>query len=229
MKLAFLLLVLVNLLLFAWQQGAFGRYGDGGREPERVERQVEPDRIRVLTERDVQELRQRALRNSAESGAVPDLTVAQACLEFGDFGPTEAARAEKSLAALAPAAKVSSRPVEAPGWYMVYLPPFKTAAEAERRAEELRKLGVKDMLVMSENSTMKFGISLGSFRDPNAAKSHLAALEKMGLKGVRIADKPSTITLTRFQLRDLDAAAAQQLAAMRGEFPAQTVRACPPG
>jgi hypothetical protein len=124
---------------------------------------------------------------------------------------------------------VSQRPVEAPGWYMVYLPPFKTAAEAERRAEELRKLGVKDLLVMSENSTMKFGISLGSFRDPNTAKAHLAALEKTGLKGVRIADKPSTITLTRFQLRDLDAEASQQLAAMRGEFPAQTVRACPPG
>ena len=225
MKLAFLLLVLVNLLLYAWQQGVFGRYGDGGREPERVERQVEPERIRVLTEKDVQALRERATQSS--SG--PDLGVAQSCLEFGDFSPAEAARAEKALSALAPAVKVSQRPVEAPGWYMVYLPPFKTAADAERRAEELRKLGVKDLLVMSENSTMKFGISLGSFRDPNAAKAHLAAREKMGLKGVRIADKPSTITLTRFQLRDLDADAAQQLAAMRGEFPAQTVRACPPG
>jgi hypothetical protein len=225
MKLAFLLLVLVNLVLLAWQQGAFGRYGDGGREPERMERQVEPERIRVLTEKDVQALRERAAQNSS----VLDLGVAQSCLEFGDFSPAEAARAEKALSALAPAVKVSQRPVEAPGWYMVYLPPFKTAADAERRAEELRKLGVKDLLVMSENSTMKFGISLGSFRDPNAAKSHLAALEKMGLKGVRIADKPSTVTLTRFQLRDLDADAAQQLAAMRGEFPAQTVRACPPG
>lgn len=225
MKLAFLLLVLVNLLLFAWQQGAFGRYGDGGREPERMERQVEPERIRVLTERDVQALRERATQNSS----VLNLSVAQSCLEFGDFSPAEAARAEKALAALAPAVKLSQRPVEAPGWFMVYLPPFKTAADAERRAEELRTLGVKDLLVMSENSTMKFGISLGSFRDPNAAKAHLAALEKMGLKGVRIADKPSTITLTRFQLRDLDADAAQQLAAMRGEFPAQTVRACPPG
>jgi hypothetical protein len=35
------------------------------------------------------------------------------------------------------------------------------------------------------------------------------------------------VTLTRFQLRDVDAAAAQQLVALRGDFPAQTVRACP--
>jgi hypothetical protein len=110
---------------------------------------------------------------------------------------------------------------------MVYLPPFKTLAEAERRAEELRKLGLKDMMVLNEGSAMKFAISLGSFRDPNAAKAHLAALEKSGIKGVRIADRPSTVTLTRFQLRDLDAAAAQQLATLRSEFPAQAVRACP--
>ncbi|MGZ8255866.1 MAG: SPOR domain-containing protein, partial [Burkholderiaceae bacterium] len=94
------------------------------------------------------------------------------------------------------------------------------------RADELRKLGIKDMLVMNESSAMKFAISLGSFRDPNAAKAHLAALEKTGIKGVRIADRPSTVTLTRFQLRDLDAAAAQQLATLRGEFPLQAVRTC---
>ena len=223
MKLAFLLLVLVNLLLFAWQQGAFGRYGDGGREPERVARHIEPERIRVLTEKDVQALRERAKQ---ASGAL-DLNLAQACVEFGDFSAGEAARVEKALAALAPAVKVVASPVEAPGWYMVYLPPFKTLAEAERRAEDLRKLGVKDMLVMNENSALRFAISLGSFRDPNAAKAHLAALEKTGIKGVRIADRPSTVTLTRFQLRDLDAAAAQQLATLRGEFPAQSVRACP--
>jgi hypothetical protein len=223
MKLAFLLLVLVNLALFAWQQGVFGRYGDGGREPERVARQVEPERIRVLTEKEVQTLRERAKQ---ASGAL-ELNAAQACVEFGDFSAGEAVRAEKALAALGAVVKVSSTPVEAPGWYVVYLPPFKTLAEAERRADELRKLGIKDMMVMNESSAMKFAISLGSFRDPNAAKAHLAALEKTGIKGVRIADRPSTLTLTRFQLRDLDAAAAQQLATLRGEFPAQSVRGCP--
>jgi hypothetical protein len=223
MKLAFLLLVLVNVALFAWQQGVFGRYGDGGREPERVARQVEPERIRVLTEKEVQTLRERAKQ---ASGAL-ELNAAQACVEFGDFSAGEAVRAEKALAALGAVVKVSSTPVEAPGWYVVYLPPFKTLAEAERRADELRKLGIKDMMVMNESSAMKFAISLGSFRDPNAAKAHLAALEKTGIKGVRIADRPSTLTLTRFQLRDLDAAAAQQLATLRGEFPAQSVRGCP--
>src|SRR5512137_1837686 len=202
MKLAFLLLVLANLLLFAWQQGAFGRLAEAGREPERVARQIEPERFRVLTEEDVRELRERATQGSAPL----DLDVAQACVEFGDFPAADAARVEKLLAALSSGVKIESRPVEAPGWYMVYLPPHKSWAEAERRAEELRRLGVKDLMVMSENSPMKFAISLGSFRDPSAAKAHVAALEKIGVKGVRMSDKAAPVTLTRFQLRDVDAA-----------------------
>jgi len=60
MKLAFLILLLINLALLAWQQGAFGRFADSGREPERVARQIEADRFRVLSEKEVQKLRERA-------------------------------------------------------------------------------------------------------------------------------------------------------------------------
>jgi hypothetical protein len=222
MKLAFLLLVLVNLLLFAWQQGVFGHQAERGREPERVARQVEPERVRVLTEREVQALRERA---SQSSGAL-DLGVAQACLEFGDFGPNEALRAEKALAALSPSLKLVPRVLEAPGWYLVFMPPAKTRAEADRRADELRQLGVKDLQVMSDNSPLKFGIGFGSFRDAETAKAHLAALEKLGVKGARVSDKPSSVSVTRFQLRDLDAATVRQLAQLRAEFPAHQLRAC---
>jgi hypothetical protein len=225
MKLAFLLLVLVNLVLFAWQQGAFGRHGEPGREPERVARQIEPERFRVLTEPEAQALRERATQGSGPL----DLNVAQACLEFGDFGTAEAARVERALAAMSPPVKLEARPVDAPGWYMVFLPPHRTWAEAERRAEELRKLGVKDLMVMNESAPLKFAISLGSFRDPAAAKAHLASLEKLGVKGVRMSERPSGGSLTRFVLRDVDAAAARQLSALRSDYPAQALQPCTSG
>ena len=60
MKLAFLILLLLNLALLAWQQGVFGRVGESGREPERVARQIEVERFRVLSEKEVQKLRERA-------------------------------------------------------------------------------------------------------------------------------------------------------------------------
>lgn len=226
MKLVFLLLVLANVVLFAWQQGAFGRFAEGGREPERVARQIEAERFRVLSEPEVQKLRERVTQ--ARPAGV-DLAGAQGCLEFGDFGASEAARAETALAALALGSRLTSRNVEVPGFYMVYLPPLKTRAEADRRADELRKLGVKDLAVIGENGPLRLGIGLGSFREADAAKSHLASLEKLGVKGVRVSDKPSTLNATRFQLRDLDAAGAQQFAAIRKDFPAQNVRPCAPG
>lgn len=65
MKLAFLVLILLNLALLAWQQGAFGRMSDGGREPERVARQIEADRIRVLNDKEVQQIRERAAQPKA--------------------------------------------------------------------------------------------------------------------------------------------------------------------
>jgi hypothetical protein len=226
MKLAFLLLVLLNVVLFAWQQGVFGQPVERGREPERVARQIEPERVRVLTERDVQVLRERARQ---QGSAGPDLNAAQACLEFGDFPPTDAPRAEKALLAVVPAARLTVRTLEAPGGYLVFVPPMKTRAEVDRRADELRELGVKDMQVIGDNGPLKFAIGLGSFRDAEAAKAHLGALEKLGVKGARVSDKPTPASVTRFQLRELDAGVVKQLAPLRAEFPGHQLRACPAG
>jgi hypothetical protein len=229
MKLAFLLLVLANVALYAWQHGAFGRFAESGREPERIARQIEPDRVRVLSEASVQQLRDRAAQAKAAAApappAPPDLTQPQTCVEFGDFAGADVARVETALVKLGLGARQTARPVEVPGWYLVYLPPYKTRAEADRAAQDVARRGVKDWFVLGDGP-LKWGISLGSFRDPELAKAHAAALDKQGVKGVRVADKPTAMTATRYQLRELDAATAQQLDAIRKEFPAQSVRAC---
>ena len=240
MKLAFLLLVLVNVALFAWQHGVFGRFAESGREPERIARQVEPERIRVLSEREVQVLRERAAAQSrAAAAATPppsapvngagiDLSVAQACVEFGDFIGPDLARVETALLRLGLGSRQSARTVEAPGWYLVYLPPFKTRAEADRAVAELKKSGVKDLLVLTEGP-LRLGVSLGSFRDAELAKAHMASLVKLGIKNARVSDKPTAVSATRLQMRELDTEAAQQLGAIVKEFPSQSVRACGAG
>jgi hypothetical protein len=230
MKLVFLLLVLANVALFAWQHGAFGRFAEGGREPERIARQVEPDRVRVVGEKSVRELRDRAAKAAAVTAvpAVPDLTQAQTCVEFGDFVGADVPRAETALLKLGLGGRQTPRAVELPGYYLVYLPPFKTRPEADRAAAEIAKRGIRDWFVLGDGP-LKWGISLGSFRDPELAKSHAATLDKQGVKGVRVADKPSPIAATRFQLRELDVTAAAQLDAIRKEFPAASVRACSGG
>jgi hypothetical protein len=227
MKLVFLLLLLANVALFAWQHGAFGRFAEGGREPERIARQIDPDRVRVLSEKSVQQLRERAAQAKAAAAvpAAPDLAQPQTCVEFGDFIGADVPRAETALLKLGLGARQTPRTVEVPGFYLVYLPPFKTRPEAERAAADIAKRGIRDWFVLSDGP-LKWGISLGSFRDPELAKAHAAALDKQGVKGVRVADKPTPIAATRFQLRELDTAAAAQLDAIRKEFPGQGVRAC---
>lgn len=237
MKLTFLLLLLLNIALLAWQQGVFGRFAESGREPERMTRQLQPDRIRVLNEKDVQELRERASQSRAAAAtnpgapaaaATPDLTVPQACVEFGDFIGTDVARVEAALLQLGLGSRQTARQVEVPGLFMVYLPPYKTRPEAERVAADLNQRGVKDMMILNDGP-LRLGISLGAFRDVELARAHAAAVEKLGVKNVRVSDKPNPITATRYQLRELDVPTAQQLASIRKEFPAHSVRPCSGG
>ena len=241
MKLAFMLLALANLIFFAWQQGVFGGLPDAGREPERVNRQVEPERVRVLTQQEVQALRAKTKEappappppaaNSATTTPSPGPIAAaelvgMACVEVGDFTIENAGRVRQRLESLALGERLSVRSVEAPGWFMVYMPPFKTRSEVDRRADELRRAGVKELLVIADNSPMRFGIALGSFKDQDLANRHAADLERRGIKGVRVADKPSSVQVTRFQLRSVDAPLADVLRALQKEFNAARFQAC---
>ncbi|HEU0203476.1 MAG TPA: hypothetical protein VFR86_23955 [Burkholderiaceae bacterium] len=233
MKLTFMLLVLANLVVFAWQQGVFGDLPEAGREPGRVARQIEPERIRVLEPREVAALKERAkeqkARDAAGKTAAPAATAevtAAACVEFGDFAGEAAARARKRLDALNIANRLAELSVELPGWYMVFIPPKPTRAAVEVRAEELRRAGVKELLVIADNSPMRFGISLGSFRDQEVALKHLEDLRSRGIKDARMTDKPSTVAATRFQIKDVDADLARQLTAVHREFPGWRMQGC---
>lgn len=229
MKLLFLLLVLVNLALFAWHSGAFGTLPEAGREPARLTNQIAPERIRVLTPDEVKKLREQAREAAPGAGGFSftslDLAGGQACVELGDFAGSELARARARLDALDLGARLSSRTVEIPGWTLVYLPPFKTRAEAERAAGELKKQGVRDLAVL-DNAAIRFGIALGAFRDAELARSHLADLEKRGVKGARISDKPGTQPGTRFVIRGLDAATVERLRGLQKELAPARFSAC---
>jgi hypothetical protein len=226
MRLAFFLLLLVSLALFAWQRGVLGGLPDSGREPERAARQMEPERVRVLTHDDVKRLREKVKDVPA---ATQNPVAGQGCVEFGDFSSDLAGRAAPLLGALNLGERMKSRAVELPGWYMVFIPPAKTRADVDRRADELKKSGVKEMLVIADTSPMRFGISLGSFRDRELAMKHRADLEKRGIKDVRVADTPSSVPGVRFQVNGVDAALAQQLAAIHKEFPTTNISPCGAG
>lgn len=220
MKLAFLVLLLVNIALFAWQQGLFGAVIEAGREPQRVARQIAPEKLRVLTPDQLAALRSTVQAASSEAPGRP------ACLEFGDFDESSVERAQARLAALALGERLTSRRVDAAGWFIVHLPPQKTRADAERVAQDLRGRGVRDLVVLGESSPLRNGIALGSFRDQELARRYQGDLERRGIEDVRVSERTSATAVTRFEIREVDAVLAQQLADIQKAFPQSQLGAC---
>jgi hypothetical protein len=99
MRTLVLVLVVVNVLLFAWNRGWIGQ-GSGlagsAREPDRLARQIAPDSVRVVTDA--------AGAVAAPAASEPASAPADvaACLEAGPFGAVALAAAEQLLTALAP-------------------------------------------------------------------------------------------------------------------------------
>ena len=218
MKRAILLLLLANLGLFAWQHGAFGPTAEAGREPQRLARQIAPESIRLLTPDQLATLRTGA---RAEDGAKP------ACFELGDFDDASLARIQARLDALSLGDRLRARRIQAAGWFIVYMPPAGARAEAERLAQDLRGRGIRDLVVMGQNSQLPNAILLGSFRDRELAQRHQADLTRRGLKGVEMAERASGVEATRFEIRDADATVMQQLAEVQREFPQSQLGICP--
>lgn len=229
MKRLFLGLLLLNLALFGWLRGA---HPGGGREPARLDQQVAAERIRVLTDREVQQLEKRA--GEAKTAAAPGLVPLQpeatvACVEIGEFvNDAQLARLRDRLAALKLTDRASEQTRERPGWYLVYLPPEKTLSDAEQRAEQLRAQGLQDLVVYKEGA-LHFAIGVGSFRDRDLARKQAAQLERRGIKGARVADNPGTVRSTRVVIRGADAAAIQQLENAQKDFPQQKLQPCTSG
>jgi hypothetical protein len=228
MRQLFLVLLLLNMVLAAWLNGLFGR-PVSGREPGRLDQQIAADRIRVLTESEVQQVEKRA--GDAKVAAAPAPTppaadAAPSCVEIGEFAnDAQLARLRERLAALKLTDRASEQTRDRPGWYLVYLPAEKTFADAEQRTEQLHAQGLQDLLVFKEG-TLRFSIGIGSFRDRDVARKQVALLDRRGIKGARITDNPTTVRSTRVLIRGADAAAVRQLEDAAKDFPQQKVQPC---
>lgn len=210
MRALFLFLLAACLLVFAWSRGLFGDLPAPGREPERLARQVAPEKIRLL-----------------QAPPAPD-AAPPACLAFGPLAGADLKRAAEALTGLALGEHQTEHATELPGWYMVYLPPLATREQAEQRAEALRAQGLTDVKVIGEASPLRFGLVLGSFREEAAAKEHAAALEKRGVRGLRVPERAAPIAATRFEFRGLDSTSLARVQEIARDFPAQPLVPCAP-
>nr|WP_218106456.1 SPOR domain-containing protein [Duganella sp. SG902] len=221
MKFIFWSLLAVNAALFAYGRGYLGHFSGNEHEPERLLNQLNANKLTIIPA-------EKANAASVSATAPEAKPETQACVEIASFVLADARRFESQLEALKlgdrqsrhnlPGTEISS--------YIVYIPPQGSKEGADKKAGELRALGITNYFVMSDNTPLRWGISLGVFKTEGAAQNQLAALMKQGVRTARVAPRMSGSKLLAFQFRDVDADLKARLEKIRAGFPNAELRNC---
>jgi hypothetical protein len=269
MRILFLLLVAANLAFFAWLR--FMASPDPLLDPQPMTQQLEPGKLRILTERELTRVAatpapasgasarppapppesaaaakppaepaaaaKPAPESSAAAKPAPDPapparpaapaeSAPLACVEWGSFGAQEAARAGERLEPLALGARLAQfRGEETASWW-VFIPPQPNRAAAQKKAAELKKLGVDDYFVVQEEGKLRWALSLGVFRTEEAARARLEALRARGVRSAQVARRETRVPKVWFQVKSVDAALRARLQELSREFEGATLHDC---
>lgn len=192
MKLAVFLLVLANLLFYAFTNGLFG--GKAASEHLRLEKQLAPERIRILG-RSEQPPPKPSKRNGDKSEDAPPPE--EFCLSWERLPAADADQLAATLAEKFTGVRVERRgvPSEGNGWW-VFMPPLPSKADADKKSAELKELGVKDFFVVPESGgANRLAISLGVFSAEKGAQERLTELKNKGVRSAKAAPRPGKETV----------------------------------
>jgi len=221
MRLLFFILLLANVvfLAYAW----FGPGALAGGEGEIIGQQLEPNKIRLLAPEQVTALTRKAEPPKAPAPA-PAASIA--CLEWGGFAEADAARARQALEPLGLGAKLTQRRQEDVSGYWVYIGPLASRQSAVQKAGELKRLGVEDYFIVSEDTKWRNAVSLGIFKTEDAAKARLAALRTKGVKSATVGARETQPGKNWLQVHDVSPAVAAKLGELKQAYPGSDVRDC---
>jgi hypothetical protein len=190
-KVLVFLLVLANLLFYAMAQGLFGHADnpDAGR----IDQQIAVDRVKIVS------------RGEAPAGKTPEPVLEKTpdtCLRWEHLDVANADRLE--LFVKENFANLSSRRQliagEGSSWW-VFIPPLPGKAEAEKKAAELRQLGIGDYFIIQDNSSNRFAISLGVFSSEKGGNERLAEVKAKGVRSAKLTVRAGKDTQYHIEVR----------------------------
>jgi len=250
LRLAFWSLLFLNAALFAYAQGLLGTSKSTEHEPARLKRQFNTAKMTLITREQADAAAKAAAppggdaaTDAASAAASAPATVAAnavtpvaapapapafACTEIGPLDAADARRFEARLAALDLGDRQSRQTVQAQdvtSW-IVHIPSQGSKEAADKKAAELRDLGVDNFYIMQGDSPLKYAISLGVFKTESGAQALLAQLGKQGVHTARIAPRgPQTIHYV-YRVRGLDAATRKRIEGYTERYDGAEVKSC---
>lgn len=213
MRVVVLVLLAVNALFFVWSRGwldaVTGLPAQGGREPQRLAAQQHPERIQPLAASAVAALAQRS------------------CLELGPLDGDDALAAAQAALRHAGGAgvDVQVRSSEVPGVWVVATiklgdPDFRARKEATYRQMRLKYEPLEGLPAEQP------AFVLSRHASQAEATAEIAALDRRGLKGLRVLALKAPLTRHTLVLPQADGLLAGRLKASRDAALAAGFRAC---
>ncbi len=212
-RLLFWVLLIFNLVLLTLLPGPLP--GTSSLEPQRVLQQVQPERVTIVSN---------PLTNDPALAAPKPAPG----VEIGDFSTTAAAKFESRLAKLKLPTLPLKLQVQPPQASLVFIPPQSDEASANRRLNQLRKLGFNDLSVVREPPARRWGISVGLFSSAELAAAQLENLKKAGVADARIEDYPVNSARYAYQLKGFTSEDKPELKTVITEFAGTSLRSCKP-
>lgn len=220
MRVLFLLLVLANIAFFAW-----ARYFspiDASADPQPLARQIDPDKLKILVPAEVPPA-------AAAPRPAPPATPAAAsasCLEWGSFTLTDLPRAEKALEPLALGDRLSERRTEEMAGWWVYIAAQGNRPGALKKAAELKARGIDDYFIVTDEGPYRWAVSLGVFRNEEAAQARLAALREKGVRSAQVGPREMLVPKVWLQVKGVDGALEARLRDIARQVDGSDLRAC---
>jgi hypothetical protein len=220
-RLFFLLLVLANVAFFAW-----ARYlspADAAADPAPLARQIEPEKLRVLRAGEAPPAAPKPAPKPAAAAPVAAL-----CLEWGSFTLADAPRMQKALDPLNLGPRLGLRRTEETAGWWVYIPSQGNRQGALKKAAELKSLGVEEYFVVADEGPFRWGVSLGVFRNEEAALSRLATLRRQGVRTAEVGARETLVPKVWLQVQGVDAALEAQLKDIARTVDGSELKPCSP-
>jgi hypothetical protein len=172
-----------------------------------------------------------AIASATPAPAPPAPRPAQiACLEWGSFTLADAPAAARVVDSLGLTDRLTQRRTEETAGWWVFIPPQRDQRQgAQRKARELRALGVKDYFIVQDEGPNRWAISLGVFRTEAGARARLEALTQKKVRSAEVGPRETRVPKLWLQVRDVEPSTKEQLETIVSRIPGTELRVCDPG
>jgi hypothetical protein len=147
------------------------------------------------------------------------------CLQWPDLLDSQMIAVRNELEKIASPNKADVLRREVASSFLVYWPPAESMAQANRRVQQLKGLGVNETHVFADGD-LRLAVSLGLYRSREGAQNLVNALHQQGILAIRLQEYERTI-LNSLNMRTSDPVQIEALKALSSKGEGWQSRECP--